>query len=441
MALSDREPHQHARDRHQDAGRYQDPRTRSSVLERVGGAHGFGRAHDRGHGVRVRRAHVWQLYLDFDVDREAAARFGLTVGDVEDVIQSAIGGKNVTTTVEGLERYPLNVRYARDFRDDVPALENVLVTSSIVGADGTALQVPLGTFAKIHITQGAPMIRSENAARTAWVFVDIQGRDLGGYIEEARRRIADEVRLPAGYTTVFSALRVLGEDDSPAGRGQQLALIAIVVLLYLSSASWFRVAIVMLAVPVQLDRRVLVPVRARLQPVARCGHWDDRTRRPRCRDGDGHAALSRQQLRSVSDRGSGSAADRELHAAVHDGAVRRIRPKAMTVAAAFIGLVPLLWAEGTGADTMRRIAAPMIGGLLISFAMELVVYPVVFFLAKRWQHRHEFRVGGHDLATEVLLDRAARRLRSVQFEPNRAVGLVHRDGERHKTGSSRAPGR
>lgn len=329
-------------------------------------------------------------YLDFDVDREAAARFGLTVGDVQDVIQSAIGGKNVTTTVEGLERYPLNVRYARDFRDDVPALENVLATSPILGADGMALQVPLGTFAKIHITQGAPMIRSENAARTAWVFVDIQGRDLGGYIEEARRRIADEVRLPAGYTTVFSGQFEFWEKTIPRlVAASVLALIAIVVLLYLSSASWFRVAVVMLAVPFSLigafwflyaldynlSLAVVIGMIALAGLDAETGmvmllYLDNSFDRFRIEG----------RMRSVAD----------LHTAVHDGAVKRIRPKAMTVAAAFIGLVPLLWAEGTGADTMRRIAAPMIGGLLISFAMELVVYPVVFFLAKRWQHRHEF---------------------------------------------------
>lgn len=329
-------------------------------------------------------------YLDFDIDREAAARYGLTVGDVQDVIQSAIGGMIVTTTVEGLERYPLNIRYARDFRDDLPALENVLVTAPMADASGNRLQVPLGQMATIKITPGAPMIRSENAMRTAWIFVDIQGRDLGGYIAEARRTIKQQVELPQGYTLIFAGQFEFWEKAIPRLiAASVLALVVIVFLLYVSSRSWFRVAVVMLAVPFSLvgafwfmyalDYNLSLAVVIGI--IALAG-LDAETGMVMLLYLDNSFDRFREQgkLTSRSD----------LWHAVHDGAVKRIRPKAMTVAAAMIGLAPLLWSSGTGADTMRRIAAPMIGGLAISFLMELVVYPVVFYLVKGWQHRKEF---------------------------------------------------
>jgi Cu(I)/Ag(I) efflux system membrane protein CusA/SilA len=328
-------------------------------------------------------------YLDFDIDRDAAARYGLTTADVQDVIQSAIGGMNFTTTVEGLERYPLNIRYLRDFRDDLPALNQVLVTGTMPGAKGERVQVPLGQLASIHITAGAPMIRSENAQRTAWIFVDLAGRDLGGYIAEARRVVGRDIDLPPGYTLVFSGQFEFWEKTLPRlYAASVLALVAIVFLLYVSSRSWLRVGVVLLAVPFSLigafwfmhllDFNLSLAVVIGI--IALAG-LDAETGMVMLLYLDNSYDRFREQGRMRSHA--------DLYAAVHDGAVKRIRPKAMTVAAAFIGLVPLLWAEGTGADTMRRIAAPMIGGLLISFLMELVVYPVVFFLAKRWQNRRE----------------------------------------------------
>jgi len=329
-------------------------------------------------------------YLDIDIDREEAARNGLTVGDVQDVIRTAVGGMNVTTTVEGLERYPLNVRYLRELRDDVPALRDVLVTAPMAGEGGRPVQVPLGQLAEIGITPGAPMIRSENAQRTAWIFVDIAGRDLGGYVKEARAAVAREVELPAGYSLVFSGQFEFWERTIPRlVAATVLAAGVIVLLLYASSRSWFRVIVVTLAVPFSLvgafwfmhaldynlSLAVVIGIIALAGLDAETGMvmllYLDNSYERFVREG---------KMRSAED----------LWEAVHDGAVMRIRPKAMTVASTFIGLVPLLWAEGTGADTMRRIAAPMIGGLLISFVMELVLYPVIFYLAKRWRHRREF---------------------------------------------------
>ncbi|MBY0308831.1 MAG: efflux RND transporter permease subunit, partial [Phycisphaerales bacterium] len=330
-------------------------------------------------------------YLDIDIDRDAAARYGLTVADVQDVVQSAIGGMNVTTTVEGVERYPLNLRLFRDYRDDIPAIEQVLVTGAMAGSKGERPQVPLGQIARIKLTPGPPMIRSENAQRTAWIFVDIAGRDLGGYIAEARRVVARDLPLPPGYTLVFAGQFEFWERTLPRLiAASALALVAIVFLLYISSGSWFRVGIVMLAVPFSLvgafwfmhALNYNLSLAVVIGVIALAG-LDAETGMVMLLYLDNSFDRFRQQGRMKSAE--------DLWHAVHDGAVMRIRPKAMTVAAAMIGLVPLLWSNGTGADTMRRIAAPMIGGLLISFIMELLVYPVVFYLAKRWQHRKEFK--------------------------------------------------
>jgi Cu(I)/Ag(I) efflux system membrane protein CusA/SilA len=282
------------------------------------------------------------------------------------------------------------VRYARELRDDVPSLERVLV------ATPTGAQIPLGQLLeekdgrRIRINPGPPMIRSENAQRTAWVFVDVAGRDLGGYIKEARRAVAEQVKLPPGYTVVFSGQFEYWEKTLPRLiAASAIALVAIVLLLYMATRSWFRVAVVMLAVPFSLigafwfmwllgynmSLAVVIGIIALAGLDAETGQvmllYLDTTFDRFKREG---------RMRNLND----------LYDAVHEGAVKRIRPKTMTVAAAFIGLVPLLWAVGTGADMMRRLAAPMIGGLLVSFLMELLVYPVIFYLAKRWQHRDEF---------------------------------------------------
>ncbi|HWP66175.1 MAG TPA: CusA/CzcA family heavy metal efflux RND transporter [Candidatus Limnocylindria bacterium] len=323
-------------------------------------------------------------YLDFDVDREAAARYGLTTGDVQDVIQTAVGGMNVTTTVEGLERYPLNVRYPRELRDDLPALRRLLVTTP------GGLAVPLGQLATLRITPGPPMIRSENAQRSAWVFVDIAGRDLGGYVAEARARVEAEVPLPAGYTRVWSGrFEYLEQAASRLRVVVPITLALIVVLLYVSNGSWLRVGIVLLAVPFSLigafwflwlldynlSLAVWVGIIALLGIDAETGqvmllYLDTTVDRFR----------EEGRLRSPAD----------LFAAVHEGAVKRIRPKTMTVATDLIGLLPLLWATGTGAEVTRRLVAPLVGGIGVSFLMELLVYPVVFYLVRRRQLAREW---------------------------------------------------
>ena len=320
-------------------------------------------------------------YLDFDIDRAEAARYGLTTGDVQDVIQSAVGGMNITTTVEGPERYPLNIRYARELRDDIPALEQVLVAAP------TGAQIPLGQLANIKVNPGPPMIRSENAQRTAWIFVDIAGRDLGGYVAEARRVVAEQVQLPPGYTVIWSGqFEYLAEANRRLAVVIPITVVLIVLLLYVSNRSWFRVAVVMLAVPFSLigafwflwaldynmSLAVWVGIIALLGVDAETGQvmllYLDTTF-------DRYKAEGR--MTGPSD----------LYWAIHEGAVKRIRPKTMTVATDMIGLLPLLWATGTGADVTRRLVAPLIGGITISFVMELLVYPVIFYLYKRWELR------------------------------------------------------
>ncbi|HSD10337.1 MAG TPA: efflux RND transporter permease subunit, partial [Candidatus Binatia bacterium] len=316
------------------------------------------------------------LYLDFDIDREAAARYGLTTGDVQDVIQTAVGGMNVTTTVEGLERYPLNVRYARELRDDIPALREILV------ATRSGAQVPLGQLAEIHIDPGPPMIRSENAQRTAWIFVDIAGRDLGGYVEEAKRVAAEQAPMPAGYHRTWSGrFEYLEKANARLAVVIPITLVLIVFLLYISNLSWFRVGVVLLAVPFSLigafwflwaldydmSLAVWVGIIALLGVDAETGQvmllYLDTTY-------DRYKAEGRMRSRE------------DLFTAIHEGAVKRIRPKTMTVATDMIGLLPLLWATGTGADVTRRMVAPLIGGIGVSFLMELLVYPVIFYLYK-----------------------------------------------------------
>jgi Cu(I)/Ag(I) efflux system membrane protein CusA/SilA len=317
------------------------------------------------------------LFLDVDIDRDEAARHGLNLGDVQDVIATAVGGMTATTTVEGLERYSVNVRYARELRDDPDTLRRVLVPTA------SGAQIPLGQLAEVRIRQGPPMIRSENAQRTAWVYVDTAGRDLGGYVEEARQLVADKVPLPPGYSRVWS-----GQWENLARANERLAivvpitLVLIVLLLYLSNRSWFRVGVILLAVPFSLlgafwflwllgynlSLAAWVGIIALLGVDAETGQvmllYLDTTFDRRKAEG---------RMRSLGD----------LFAAIHEGAVMRIRPKTMTVATDMIGLLPLLWATGTGADVTRRLVAPLIGGITVSFVMELLVYPVIFYLWKK----------------------------------------------------------
>ncbi|MFT3787537.1 MAG: efflux RND transporter permease subunit [Tepidisphaeraceae bacterium] len=314
-------------------------------------------------------------YLDFDIDREAIARYGLTIADVQDVISTAIGGMNVGTMVDGVARYPLNVRYARELRDDPESLKQVLVRAP------SGAQIPLRQLATIKVNAGAPMIRSENAEPAAFVFVDIAGRDLGGYVNDAKQAIAKQLKLPPGYHVEWSGqFEYLQEANARLSIVIPITLVLIVLLLQVSNRSWFRVSVVMLAVPFSLIGAFWLmwlldynmSLAAWVGIIALLG-IDAET---------GQVMLLYLDTSHEKFVRAGRMRDKfDLLAAIHEGAVKRIRPKTMTVATEIIGLLPLLWATGTGADVTRRLVAPLVGGITISFVMELLVYPVVFYLA------------------------------------------------------------
>jgi Cu(I)/Ag(I) efflux system membrane protein CusA/SilA len=307
---------------------------------------------------------------------------------VQDVIQSAVGGMNVTTTVEGLAALPgeraLRPRAARRRAGAAPG----------AGRDADGAQIPLGQLADIRITPGPPMIRSENGQRTAWIFVDIDTskRDLGGYVAEAKRVVGEQVKMEPGYTTVWSGrFEYLEQANRRLAVVIPITIFLIVLLLYVANQSWFRVFVVLLAVPFSLigamwflwllgynmSLAVWVGIIALLGVDAETGQ------------------VMLLYLDTTFDRfrAAGRMRDaRDLFEAIHEGAVKRIRPKTMTVATDMIGLLPLLWVTGTGAEVTRRLVAPLIGGITVSFLMELLVYPVIFYLAKRWELRKEWNV-------------------------------------------------
>ena len=338
------------------------PGTRSIVAERTAGGY----------------------YVDFKLRREDLARYGLSVATAQQIVMSAIGGENITTTVEGRERYPVNVRYGRDFRGSLQELERVLVPTP------SGAQIPMAQIADLEMVEGPAMIRNENGQLAGYVYVDMAGRDIGGYVDEAKQRVEDAVELPRGYNLVWS-----GQYENMLRVRERLkvvlplTLFLIALLLYLNTRSGVKTAIVLLAVPFSLVGAVWllyglgynVSIAVWVGMIALMGldaetgvfmllfldlAYDERVRAGK--------------MRTASD----------LEEAIIHGAVRRVRPKLMTVAAAFMGLLPIMWSTGAGADVMKRIAAPMVGGLATSFLLELVVYPVVYSI---WKWRFEMKRG------------------------------------------------
>ncbi|MBW2473332.1 MAG: efflux RND transporter permease subunit [Deltaproteobacteria bacterium] len=317
-------------------------------------------------------------YLDFTIDRAAAARYGLTVGEVQDIVQAAIGGMNVTQTVEGLERYPVNIRYQRDYRNDLPSLERVLVPLR----DGK--HVPISQLAKIEIRKGPPGIKSENARRTAWVYVDLRGIDVGTYVASAQEAVAENIKLPEGYSIVWS-----GQFEYMQAAKQRfmviipLTVLIIFLIIYMSTRSVIKTAIVFLAVPFSLvgafwflyllGYHTSVAVWVGLIALAGL---------------DAETGVVMLLYLDIAHKRWGNSGRMlthgDLRQAIHYGAVKRIRPKVMTICVIIAGLLPIMWSHGAGADVMKRIAAPMVGGVVTSGIMELMVYPVIYYL---WRGR------------------------------------------------------
>jgi Cu(I)/Ag(I) efflux system membrane protein CusA/SilA len=330
------------------------PGTRSAYAERVTG--GF--------------------YLDVVTDRAAAARYGVSVRDVNDVVRYAVGGMPVSEAIEGRERYPISVRYAREFRDDPELLGRTLVASA-AGA-----QVPLSQVADINFVMGPDMVRSEDGKLVGFVFVDLAGRAIADYVDEARAAVAERVVLPAGTRIAWAGqFQYYERAKERLKLVVPITLLLVFFLLYWNTRSTVQTLIVLLAVPFSLvgavwllwilDYNLSVAVWVGL--IALAG-LDAET---------GVVMLLYLRLSHDRARKAGRLAGfGDLTEAIVDGAARRVRPKFMTVATTILALLPILWSSGAGADVMKRIAAPMVGGLVTSFLLELTVYPAVFAIWK-----------------------------------------------------------
>jgi len=322
-------------------------------------------------------------YIQFNLDREAIARYGLRVGDVQDVLQVALGGMPLTTTVQGLERYEINLRYSRDFRENLQALRDIVVPTP-----GGA-QVPLGQLATIE-TVHAPMgIKSEAAVPNAWIYVDVKGVDIGTYVEMAMRAVNEavaggQIKLPGGYNIFWS-----GQYEYMQRARQRLmmvvplTLLIIILILYLNTRSAVKTAIVMLAVPFSLVGAI--GVLALLHYNLSVAVWVGIIALAGLDAETGVVMLLYLDLAydDWSKRGLMNSLP-ALRDAIYHGAVKRVRPKAMTACVIIAGLAPILWSHGAGADVMKRIATPMIGGVVTSTLMELLVYPAIYHL---WRSR------------------------------------------------------
>jgi Cu(I)/Ag(I) efflux system membrane protein CusA/SilA len=332
---------------------------------------------------------VGGYYLDFDIDRVKAARYGLTVGDVQDVIQSAIGGMNVTHTVEGLERYPVNVRYPRDFRDSPETLKRVLV------ATPTGVQIPLEAVADLKLRRGPPVIKSENARPNAWIYVDLKTSDIGGFVAQAKKVLAEQVVIPAGYTVMWSGQFEYMERAQ--ARLQVLVpatLLIIFLLLYFNFRNVVEPTIVMLSIPFGLvggiwmvyilDYNMSVAVAVGFIALA------------------GIAAEIGVLVMSFIDleisklrlANPGGLTTIQIRGAAQAATAQRVRPVVMTAVSTMAGLLPIMLSSATGSDVTHRIAAPMLGGMATVLVLNLLVLPVIYSLVLEFQERRSNRLAG-----------------------------------------------
>jgi Cu(I)/Ag(I) efflux system membrane protein CusA/SilA len=327
-------------------------------------------------------------YIEFQIKRDEIARYGLTIGDVQDVLEVALGGMPLTTTVEGLQRYTVNLRYDRDFRENLEALRDIIVPSP------TGAQIPLGQFAEMKVVRAPMSVKSEGAVPNAWIYVDVKNIDVGTYVAMARRAVAEaigrrQIKLPNGYNIFWS-----GQYEYMLRAQQRLMLVVPITLLiilfiiYLNTRSAIKTAIVLLSVPFALVGSIWtlwalhynLSVAVWIGLIALAGISAE----------TGVVMLLYLDLAYDEWRRKGSLRDvTDLRDAIYHGAVKRVRPKAMTAAVIIGGLLPIMWSHGAGADVMKRIATPMIGGVVTSVIMELVVFPALYYL---WRS-HSLRKG------------------------------------------------
>ncbi len=320
-------------------------------------------------------------YLDFDLKRDEIARYGLAVDDVQTLIESVIGGESISTTVEGRERYPVSVRYARELREDPERLKRILIPTM------NGAQVPLGQLVDLKLTTGPAMIRDEDAQLSGYVYIDMAGRDIGSYVAEAKQRVAEQVKLPPGYIVTWSGqYEYMQRAKERLIYVVPLTLLIIFLLLYVNFKSVARCVVVLLAVPFSLIGAVWLlyllgynlSVAVWVGIIALAG-VDAET---------GVIMLLYLEHAYEKWRGEGRMRNLgDLQEAIIEGAVKRIRPKVMTIMAILMGLLPIMWSHGAGADVMKRIAAPMIGGVITSFLLELLVYPAIFEVWRGWSLR------------------------------------------------------
>ncbi len=334
---------------------------------------------------------VGGYFLDFDIDRAAAARYGLTVGDVQDVIMSAVGGMNITYTVEGLERYPVNLRYPRELRDSPEELRRVLIPTP------TGAQIPLSQVATLTLRRGAPVIKSEDARPNAWIYVDIKTSDIGGFVAKAKQVLAEQVEIPPGYTVTWS-----GQFEFMERAAQRLrivipaTLLMIFLLLYFNFRNVTAPLVVMLSIPFALIGGIWLvyfygfnlSVAVAVGFIALAGVAAE----------IGVLVLTFineaiQNLRHERARSEGLSVERvrlssaDISQAVFQGTSERVRPITMTATAVIAGLIPIMLGGGTGSEVMQRIAAPMVGGMITTTLLSLVVLPVIYGLILQWQER------------------------------------------------------
>ena len=320
-------------------------------------------------------------YLDIVPDRLQLARYGLTTGELQEVIGTALGGEMVTTTVEGLERFGVNVRYPRELRSSPQMISTQVLVPTMDGA-----MVPLGQLAKVEVVKGAPAIRTENALLSAYIYVDIRDRDIGGYVRDAQKAVQEQVKFPPGYYVTWSGqFEYMERAIAKMKVVIPVTLLIIFLLLYLNFRRLTETFIVMLSVPFALvggvwlmwllDYNMSVAVAVGFIALAGVAaetgvvmliYLDQ--------------AWHKLKMQREAEGGELSLAD--LYAAVMEGAVERVRPKMMTVVAIMAGLLPIMWSSGTGSEVMRRIAAPMVGGMVSSTVLTLLVIPAIYALVK-----------------------------------------------------------
>jgi Cu(I)/Ag(I) efflux system membrane protein CusA/SilA len=327
---------------------------------------------------------VGGYFLDFDINREAAARYGLTTGDVQDVIQSAIGGMNISETVEGLERYPVNLRYPRDLRDNLVALQRVLIPTP------TGSQIPLTLVADINFTRGTDVIKTEDAKPNAWIYVDIKTSDIGGFVALAKKTLAERVKLPAGYTVSWSGQFEYMERAAERLRTVvPLTLLLIFILLYSAFRNITEPTIVMLTIPFSLVGGIWLvywlgfnlSIGVYVGFIALAGTAAE----------TGVMVLSFIDIEIAKLRKQKQAplTGDEIRAVAEAATALRVRPVAITSLANIVGLIPIMWSTGTGADMAQRIAAPAMGGMLTVLILSLLVFPVVYSLVLQFQERRQ----------------------------------------------------